>query len=392
MSIRRVLHLVSPSAPGCGEAMTRLIGFTRRLLPEFEHEVLLIGPASASRSAIASQLGAHRRFAPIAGAPGASARGIRRALEARGADLIHAWDAASCGIVIESRPREAVAATLAAHPPCSGTRPLAQDRAEALCLGERARRQAITAGWLHARVRTVAPPATSEMEAPIEPLDVRTRWRRRWGFDDGTIAVGVVGDPWSAIDGKLAFDMGGRAWLAGHRVRLVIDPRVVAASELRRWADLTSLRQVFIEEPAAARPWEIMPGLDAVLLPESQPRPIPSRQSPVSAPRGVPSGGLSAQWALDAGVVVFVTRSGPLESAADPTRLIMVEPRANAGARALVALASVTSASLRRDMPPPSGDRTAAHWATEIRALYGRAAVSAGRAPARASTAMAASR
>ncbi|MBX3356091.1 MAG: hypothetical protein KF724_10405 [Phycisphaeraceae bacterium] len=382
MTPRRVLHVITPSAPAAGEAMLRLLGFTRRLLPELDHQVLVVGAFALSRRAVAAGVGGHRRLPPLLGAPRLSARGIRNAVEQAGADLIHLWDHASADLVVDGRPAAGVVATLAGTPVRGAATPLAQDRAEAICLGERARRQALDAGWLHGRVRTVSPPVDSQFNSGAHGREVtRAAWRDSWGIDEATVAVGVLGDPWTSIDAKLAFDMAGRAALAGHRVKLVIDPRAAAAGELRRWGDLTSLRHVFVEEPAAARPWTIVHALDAALVVEQ--RPIsPKRWCLLAKPRGAPSGPLSALWAVDAGLPLVATTGGVVEGLVPPERVVQVRRQANAGAAALCGLlpradcAAASTPALQRttedDPAPPQRRATAESWAREIRALYER--------------------
>jgi len=378
MTVVRVLHVVTPAAPGCGEAMLRLLGLTRRALPEIDQRVLLLGTPGDSRAALASGMGDHRRLTPIIGAPRFSARTIRSAIASQRPDLIHVWDAESGAIVIEGRPSAAVAATLGGLPHRRGPRPLSQDRAEALCLRERARRQALAAGCLHDRVHTVLPP--SDLAFP-EPRMERAAQREAWGFDEDTLAVGVVGDPWSAIDGKLAFDMAGRAWLAGHRVRLVVDPRVAAAAELRRWADLTGLREIFVEDAAIARSWAVLDALDAVLLPEASERPGARSGMMLRRPHGAPSSELSLLWALDRGIAALSTRHGPLDGDATLGHIVTVDAKANDGARALVELDQRRSSGDRASLHRQSvqeGPRSALGWATQVKGLYARAAFSAG--------------
>lgn len=412
MTIRRVLHLITPSAPGCGASMLRLLGFTRRVTPEFDHRVLVLGPASATEQAVEAGVGAHRRLPPLFGAPRLSARSIRRAIAAEDAALVHVWDAESCAIVAASHPREALAATIGAVPPRAKPTPLAQDRAEAICLGERARRQAIAAGWLHARIHTTLPPTESAFQAharsqtsiasaadsgsafpldePPFDLEQRQRLRAEWGVDDATVVIGVTGDPWSAIDGTLAFDMAGRAWFAGHHVHLVIDPRVVAAAGLRHWSECIGLRQILIETPLAGRPWEIYSGLDAMLLPESTVVHARRRNAMFDRPpRGGPSGPLGILWAIDAGLPAILTRDGPLDGLADPSLFTIVQANPNMGASVLrllrVRSMGPSSTSTRpagespgRDSALSRSPRSAEAWADAIRSLYGRAAVAAG--------------
>jgi len=375
--------------------MLRLLGLTRRVTPEFEHRVLVLGPASASAVAMAVSAGAHRRLPPLFGSPRLSRRAIWRAIAAERATLVHVWDSESCAIAVASHPREAVAATLGAVPPRAMPTPLAQDRAEALCLGDRARRQALAAGWLHARVHTAQPPSESVFHAAFGAVGEtgegrsRQQWRDEWGVDDETVVVGVVGDPWTSIDARLAFDMAGRAWLAGHRVRLVMDPRVAAATELRRWASFTRLHEVLIESPIAATPWQIFDALDAVLLPEASFEKSWRRMLIERAPGGAPSNALALRWAIDAGLPAITTRAGPLDGLAESTRFTTVHANPNDGARALRALlprhpdalhdaARSDEPAADRSEPRASAPRSAQAWADAIRGLYGRAAVAAG--------------
>lgn len=324
--------------------------------------------------------------------------------------LIHAWDAESVSVLIRGRPSCAVAATLAAVPTTSGATPLAQDRVEAICLGGRARRQAVAAGWLHGRLRLVPPPslepdwddgeppafAQGGMSAWRDAADRRNGLRSEWGVDERTVVIGVVGDPPAAIDGWLAFEMAARAALAGHPTAVVVHPSVARADELGRWRVIPRLSRLAIEDERALLPWELFDGFDAVLLPERWPRARTHRW--LERAPGSWSGPLSLAWAHRAGLAVVSTRDGPLEGDLDPGALISVPPRANDGAfvfstlsvrhgeRAEAASGASEGASHaddRRVHPGRSAGGTSLcaaidAWAAEIRNLYRRAATAAG--------------
>jgi len=393
--------------------MLRLLGATRRALPEHEHEVLLLGAAPWSRLAARAGLGAHRRLAPLLGVPRHSARAIRRAVDSVGADLIHVWDAESAGIVVAGRPVQGVAATLGAVPLHPGSMPLAQDRVEALCLGDRARRQALAAGWLHGRVRTVAPPSliedasrpvgfVAEQSSCIAPenapdfaqamvpgaLARREALRRAWKVGDDTVVVAVVGDPHTAVDGWLAFAMAARAALAGHPMAVIVHPAVARASELGRWRVLPELARLAIEDDRALCPWELFDGLDAVILPERWPRGRTLRW--LDRSEGSYSGSLTLAWASRAGLHVVCTSDGPLDGVLEPSAFVSVAPRANAGALALTRLSPRSNANRTAGAEAPGASMHA--WITEVRDLHQRAAASAGIAPAAFASAIAAPR
>ncbi len=382
----RVLHVITPAAAGCGAAMLRLVGETRRLLPEFDHHLLVLGCARWSEAAHRAGAGPHRRLPPLFGVPSLSARTIRAAMAALGADLIHAWDSVSVELIVAGRPAEGVAATLGAVPPHRGATPLALDRVEALCLGERARRQALAAGWLHARLRAAMPPTLASNASAGSAETRRARRsaiRAEWEVDEETIVVAVTTDPPSAADAWLAFEMAARAVLGGHRVRLLCDAMALSVGEHSRWSSLPALRGMLRVDPRAEFPWEIDDAIDAALLPERG-DPRRGERWPPGPPGGPPSGPLAPYWLHAAGVPLIVTRDGPLDGLRVGDGMTVIEPRPNSGAVAIGRLAvrdpgaggsRVALGAARSDAPADDGG--AAEWTSSVRDLYRRAAASA---------------
>lgn len=376
MGTLRVLHVCAPGSPGGGSCLLRLLAATRRAAPQ--DGVLLLGPAGASREAALVGLGPHWRLPPLLGAPALLRVPLRRAIAAWRPLLLHAWDAESALLLARIAPdlegAPPMAATLTAVREPAGAAPLSLDRMEALCIGDRARHQAAAFGWLPGRLRSVMPPRMAG------PAGSRAALRRRWGAGEGTRVVLVSADPWSAADGRVAFDAAGRAFLAGQPVKLVVEPRIAQAHELWRLDRLTQLGGLVVVEPEAALPWRVAPGADVHYLPEAvHPLEGPHR-SRWRAISGPPSGALGAAWSAAEGLCVVAPRNGPVDQAMVPQRLSLVDPGPNLAALALGEVTQVrggadggTDANTDANANTHAVDRVDPSWLDEVAGLYARA-------------------
>ncbi|MFO0829545.1 MAG: hypothetical protein U0572_15510 [Phycisphaerales bacterium] len=105
--------------------------------------------------------------------------------------------------------------------------------------------------------------------AEIDPAILRTdraAIRRRWSARPDEYVVGLLGEPSASADARRAAEVVGIAAVRGAPVRLVLDPDAARCGQTSRWIDELGLPHLIAADTAVRRPWEIVAGLDAVLL------------------------------------------------------------------------------------------------------------------------------
>jgi glycosyltransferase involved in cell wall biosynthesis len=112
----------------------------------------------------------------------------------------------------------------------------------------------------------VVPPAVDcKLLEHVPRNAIRRQWRDEFGVDDDTFIVGLIGEPVSWPDARMAVEIVARVALSGRRVRIALQPaaaRRVEAMTLLRRLDMIGLAMGIDE---LAEPWRVMNGLDAAL-------------------------------------------------------------------------------------------------------------------------------
>lgn len=137
----------------------------------------------------------------------------------------------------------------------------------------------------------------------------RAALRQRWGVNESTCVVALVGRSIHAIDATLA------GWVVGlvaHTPRsacLVIPPTCFNLPRARRMFDMAAKADALIVDPLAAHPWRCLGGCDLALSPDSTANfgGVDLTVQPWARPST--GGGLGLAWAMAAGRAVVVEDS-----------------------------------------------------------------------------------
>jgi hypothetical protein len=230
----RVLHLLDVRSLRGGPCTQRLIAdvitcLGNDHLPNWHHDVLLIGRGVDVRDAGVCGLAALGAIWPCRGRTLSATRTLRRWLEqaqrcGSAPDLIHAWTTTA----------GARATVAAPHMP---------------------------------RVVTTRPSAVDpDSPAFLSRQQVRARWSREGVVHDDEFVLGVLGEPAERFDARRAMHVGARTSLSGRRIRMLMSGRSLGRAAAQRFLGLIDLDRAVVQDDAIERPWEIARGLDAALL------------------------------------------------------------------------------------------------------------------------------
>jgi len=350
---RRILHLADPSWPGGGPCALRMLALASARLTHDNHVTLVLG--NRADLEVARRCGVDPighvplpgGFAPLARR--SLARAVR-AIVASAGDfaIVHAWSpraallcdacpgaraVATCAIApVEGMHAELLGAALTARP-----MPLLASttsvRHELLALG------------VEPSLVTTLPPGV-DTRAPDPPL--RRRVRRRWGVDDRTFVLGLVGDPVEWTDARGAVFLLSLLRAAGHQAHLVMHPHANRGDHMVRWGAPLGFDRHMTLDPEVAKPWSIAPALDVALLlgdetTAIEPRPLGSPLSLLlggGRPSRPMAGVLPLLWTGAAGVPALAEASlaaaGIIEEGV--TGLLVEPRRIEAAARRLMTL------------------------------------------------------
>jgi glycosyltransferase involved in cell wall biosynthesis len=309
----RILHLIDPASPSGGPGTMRLAAEALPRIAQADHDVLIIGNRRhlelARRCGLdpRGRLGAPLNRARMAQGP---LRSFLRAWERdRGRyDLVHAWTLPSAGLARRTAGRRPVlASAMVAYGPRHRGEGLRMPRGPrraappVLAATPVVRAELVAAGWKGERVAVLPPAADVEAISPEQ----RVLLRERWGADETTYVVALMGEPPAWADGRFAINALGRVALTGKDIRLLLHHRATSESDLRRWLGKLGIGGFVMIDDAVAEPWRVAAGLDAALV-------ATRRGSQPTEPAMAP-----ILWAMAAGVPVVAPvdegAPGPIE-------------------------------------------------------------------------------
>lgn len=302
----RILHLIDAASPQACPTTFALLADSLGRLGHTEQRVLLLGGKALACAAKAGGIEDARRAGVPFGRAVLGWAAVRRAARGMGAfDLIHCWSVGALAAASLVRPRTPRVLTLTAPPSPSAARWLRlltgdmPGRALLLPISNTVRAAALCAGVDPALVHVLRP----SLDMAKVQAGRRDALRRRWGISETDAnanrikVISILSDPPAAMDAQIAhmavgltdeayaLQPGGRRddapilWLLVHPDQLHRARAEQVAQDIGRFDRV-------IQEPIAARPWDVLPGCDLALA------------------LGPHAGGLSLLWAMAANVPI----------------------------------------------------------------------------------------
>ncbi len=122
-------------------------------------------------------------------------------------------------------------------------------------------------------------------------------FRGRWGADETTFVVGLVGEPQPRVDTQTAVMAAVRVIYTGRAVKLIVHHAAALRLGATRWVDQLGIGDLLVVEDDLAQPWTVAPGLDAALVVARSSGATPLRHAPCSL--------LAPLWMMAAGVPII---------------------------------------------------------------------------------------
>jgi glycosyltransferase involved in cell wall biosynthesis len=305
----RILHLVDPASPGGGPATLRLVAEATSRAGGAVHDVLIIGNTGHLRLAGRCGLSPRGRIAAPLNRPGLGRAGLRSFLRAwepvtGGYDLLHAWTLPSAALaLLEGRPLLATVLVVPEEAPgVAGRwviRRLRRRSVPVLAADPILRGRLEAAGCGPGQV-SVVPPA---VDGEVIGFEQRALLRERWGADETSFVVALLGEPLRWADSRFVVDVLGRVALTRRDVRLVLHDAMTEAGGLHPWLGRLGLGDLVVVDGTACEPWRIVAGLDAALV-----------------AGGTCPGVLPMLWAMAAGVPAVAPATGPITAVVEDGR------------------------------------------------------------------------
>ena len=265
-----ILHLVDPASPGGGAFTLRMIADLIDRDQSANHRVLILG--NQTHVILAERCGL-RPVGAICAPRGVrlAERSLRQWLHAAGrVDIIHAWTIASAVVGRAAcHGLRAVAFTASIGPIRSvpTIRWLTQvaDGGVRMMVMSASIQQEYAALGLSSCDMKVVPPS---IDPHLIDTSNRAQLRAKWGIDDDTFLVGLMAEPLRSGDAQRAVSAVGRVAYSGHKVGLLMHPGAKNSTTARRWSEqsMPGVRDVVVFEEGLAEPWNVLSGLDGVLM------------------------------------------------------------------------------------------------------------------------------
>ena len=302
----RILHLIDPDACEAGACVLGLAADAVARLDHHRHDVLIIG--DTSRMVLAARCG----LRPLGGIPATlgrtalAKRGLGRFIRADEAvngpyDLIHAWTMPTAVVAATVRPWHTIIAGPLTSPPGPSVSRRAIMRINRCAVRVLVATPQLHRDWIAVGVDplllTSQIPGAGVDRQRVAPED-RAMLRGRWGVDETTFVVGLVGEPQSRVDTQTAVMAAVRVIHTGRAVKLIVHHAAAMRLAATRWVDQLGIGDLLVVEDDLAQPWTVAPGLDAAL--------VVTRSSGATSLRHAPCSLLAPLWMMAAGVPIIV--------------------------------------------------------------------------------------
>jgi glycosyltransferase involved in cell wall biosynthesis len=269
----RIVHLADPSVPGGGAcALAELAGVLRHAQGA-SHTVVLIGQRRHEQLARRCGLPVHLRVPLPAGVPSLA----RKTLAVRAAPLIDrqcvivAWAARAAAIAASAWPGVHVLARLSVGPmPVKGLGWFLGDSSASFVStlpATAALAQACVKCGFDSQGVWVLPPGIDLLSPGMAArVEVRRRWGEEFAMIDDAFVVGLLGEPVSWPDARMAVEIVARVALSGRKVKLLMHPAVSRRLEAITLLRRLNMREMVMETDDLAEPWRVLAGMDAALV------------------------------------------------------------------------------------------------------------------------------
>ena len=330
----RILHLIDADNSGAG-----VFGLAADAVAQFDQhhcDVLIIGNASQMRLAARCGLRPLGGVAPMLGRTDFARRGLARFLRAQESvegpyDILHAWTMPAAALAASVAPNTPIIAGPITNLPGTSMwkRAIAKINrcaVRVVCATPQLQRDWIAIGVDPLLVTSQLPGAGVDVDR-IAPED-RAMLRSRWGADETTFVVGLLGEPARCVDVQTAVMAAVRVSFTGRSVKLLTHHTASLRRQAANWAQRVGLGDLLRIEDDLAQPWRVVPGLDAALI-------VGGRLDRQSV-----CGLLPGLWAMAAGVPVIADSAQPIAEVLENDRsgLLVDRGDVNAIARSILQL------------------------------------------------------
>lgn len=304
----RILHLIDADAFEAGVFGLAADALAR--LEDHRNDVLIIGDASQMR--LAARCGLHPLggIAPMFGRTASARRGLARFLSAQETihgpyDVLHAWTMPVAALGASVEPNKPIIAGPITNPPGVSMSKRAVKRINRCAVRVLCATTQLQRDWIANGVDPllIAPqlPGVDRVRLALED---RALLRSRWGADETTFVVGLVGEPAHCVDVQAAVMAAVRVTFTGRSIKLLTHHAAGLRRQAANWVQRVGLGDLLLVDDDLAQPWTVAPGLDAALIVGRRPSTAPLRNSSCGLLPGV--------WAMAAGVPVIADRAQPI--------------------------------------------------------------------------------
>ena len=333
----RILHLIDADAWEAGVFALAADALAR--LDHHQSDVLIIGDASQMRLAARCGLRPLGGVAPVLGRTALARHGLRRFVRAQETihcpyDLLHAWSMPAAALAASVAPNTPIIAGPLTNPPGPSISKRAIARINRCAVRVLSATPQLQRDWTAIGVD----PLLVTLQVPgvdrkrLAPED-RAMLRGRWGADETTFVVGLLGEPAGCIDVQTAVMAAVRVTFTGRSVKLLTHHAAGLRQPAANWAQRVGLGDLLMIEDGLAQPWTVAPGLDAALI----------------VGRRFACGLLPGLWAIAAGVPVIADTAQPIAEVLEDgsSGLLVDRGDINAIARSILQLHDDTALTKR---------------------------------------------
>lgn len=267
----RILHVIDVGSPGGGACTLRLAAEAVARLTSSHHRVIIIGNRAHADLAKRCGIRSPALISPPVGNPLLGRSALKKLLRGfQPFDLILAWSAGAA-MAVRSIYTGPMMAFLAVGPISGAStaafmRILHRRPMPLLCASSAVRREYCSMGVDESLLSVLVPGITLD-ESPAEAFSPhRDQLRARWKLDNDTLAVGLLSEPLTWADVRIASAAAAAVAAAGRRLTMIAHPDGANFERARQWCESLGMPGLVTAEPLVAEPWHVVRGLDAALL------------------------------------------------------------------------------------------------------------------------------